>query len=80
VIVKKIKELSNGHFSYDNQKRLNHSNMEIPIFEAKMTRDSRLVYQVDVVPEDLSRYMLAHRGKDYLDRVNYRTRPVVTGE
>ncbi|ESK85770.1 hypothetical protein Moror_2448 [Moniliophthora roreri MCA 2997] len=119
VIVKKIKELSNGHFSYDNQKRLNHSNMEIPIFEAKMTRDSRLVYQVDVVPEDgdpkqaflfsiingfsysrtaLKIYgiythaqldkrlwsslgsQLARRGKEYLDRVNFRTRPVVTGD
>jgi hypothetical protein len=23
----------------------------VPIFEAKLTRDARLVYQVDVVPE-----------------------------
>jgi hypothetical protein len=37
------RELSNGHFSDDNQKRLNGSNADIPIYEAKMTRDSRLV-------------------------------------
>ncbi|EGN94529.1 hypothetical protein SERLA73DRAFT_114784 [Serpula lacrymans var. lacrymans S7.3] len=51
IIVKKIKELSNGHFSEDNQKRLAGSDNGIPIFEAKMTRDSRLVYQIDCVPE-----------------------------
>ena len=38
-----FRELSNGHFSEDNQKRLNGINTEIPIYEAKMTRDSRLV-------------------------------------
>ncbi|KAF9014907.1 hypothetical protein BDQ17DRAFT_1418043 [Cyathus striatus] len=51
VIIKKIKELSNGHFSDDNQKRLNGTDMDIPIYEAKMTRDSRLIYQVDCIPE-----------------------------
>ncbi|KAL0569504.1 hypothetical protein V5O48_012455, partial [Marasmius crinis-equi] len=51
IIVKKIKELSNGHFSTDNQNRLNHSSLEVPIYEAKMTRHVRLVYQVDCVPE-----------------------------
>ena len=38
-----FRELSNGHFSEDNQKRLNGPDTEIPIFEAKTTRDSRLV-------------------------------------
>ncbi|TFK38653.1 hypothetical protein BDQ12DRAFT_630422 [Crucibulum laeve] len=53
IIVKKIRELSNGHFSDDNQKRLNAgSTSGIPIFEAKMTRDSRLVYQIDCVPQE----------------------------
>jgi hypothetical protein len=37
------RELSNGHFSDDNQKRLNGPDTDIPIFEAKMTRDLRLV-------------------------------------
>ncbi|KAF9219473.1 hypothetical protein BS17DRAFT_760990 [Gyrodon lividus] len=50
IVVKKIKQLSNGHFSEDNQKRLNGSS-GVPIFEAKMQRDLRLVYQVDVVPD-----------------------------
>ncbi|KAH9931251.1 uncharacterized protein B0H18DRAFT_929734 [Fomitopsis serialis] len=50
VILKKIRELSWGHFSPDNQKQLTE-NAEIPIYEAKMTGDSRLVYQIDCVPE-----------------------------
>jgi len=51
IIVKKIKQLSNGHFSDDNQKRLNGPDAGIPIHEAKMTRDLPLVYQVDCVPD-----------------------------
>ncbi|KAG2091484.1 uncharacterized protein F5147DRAFT_822994 [Suillus discolor] len=49
IIVKKIKQLSNGHFSEDNHKRLNGPDTGIPIHEAKMTRDLRLVYQIDCV-------------------------------
>ena len=37
------RELSNGQFSADNQKRLNGHGMGVHIFEAKMTRDLRLV-------------------------------------
>lgn len=37
------RELSNGHFSDDNQKQLTGTEIDVPIFEAKMTRDSRLV-------------------------------------
>lgn len=37
------RELSHGHFSDDNQKRLIGADIPVPIFEAKMTRDSRLV-------------------------------------
>ncbi|KIK96874.1 hypothetical protein PAXRUDRAFT_273934 [Paxillus rubicundulus Ve08.2h10] len=51
IVLKKIKQLSNGHFSEDNQKRLNEPS-GVPIFEAKMQRDLRLVYQVDVVPNN----------------------------
>ncbi|KAH9891312.1 hypothetical protein C8Q73DRAFT_119576 [Cubamyces lactineus] len=51
IIVKKIRELSRGHFSEDNQKRLTGLDVEIPIYEAKMTSDTRLVYHVDCVPE-----------------------------
>ncbi|KAK7678071.1 hypothetical protein QCA50_019012 [Cerrena zonata] len=47
IIVKKIMELSNGHFSDDNQKKLNNTSVGVPIFEAKMTSDTRLVYQID---------------------------------
>ncbi|KAI0770957.1 hypothetical protein BD413DRAFT_613484 [Trametes elegans] len=61
IIIKKIKELSRGHFSDDNQKRLTGLNVEIPIYEAKMTGDTRLVYQVDCIPEfesDVERQVL----------------------
>ncbi|KAM5542264.1 hypothetical protein V8D89_004137 [Ganoderma adspersum] len=61
IFVKKIKELSNGHFSDDNQKRLTGLDVEIPIYEAKMTGDTRLVYQVDCIPEfesDVERQVL----------------------
>ncbi|KAI5991381.1 hypothetical protein EDC04DRAFT_2587409 [Pisolithus marmoratus] len=51
IVVKKIKELSNGHFSDDNQKRLDGTRSGVPIFEAKMQRDLRLVYQIDCVPD-----------------------------
>ncbi|KIN94541.1 hypothetical protein M404DRAFT_380130 [Pisolithus tinctorius Marx 270] len=51
IVVKKIKELSNGHFSDDNQKRLDGARSGVPIFEAKMQRDLRLVYQIDCVPD-----------------------------
>ncbi|KAF8895020.1 hypothetical protein CPB84DRAFT_1782432 [Gymnopilus junonius] len=51
IVIKKIKELSKGHFSDDNQKRLNGHQTDIPIYEAKMTRDSRLIYQIDCIPE-----------------------------
>jgi hypothetical protein len=43
IYMKKIKELSHGQFSSDNQKRLTGPGTEVPIFEAKMTGDSRLV-------------------------------------
>ena len=47
------RELSNGHFSDDNQKRLNGADASIPIYEAKMTRDSRLVVGVVLLLADL---------------------------
>ncbi|KAI0935696.1 hypothetical protein AcV5_004043 [Taiwanofungus camphoratus] len=61
IVIKKIKELSNGHFSDDNQKQLTGTEIDVPIFEAKMTRDSRLVYQVDCVSDfesDVERQVL----------------------
>ncbi|KAI9567008.1 P-loop containing nucleoside triphosphate hydrolase protein [Boletus coccyginus] len=52
IVMKKIKQLSKGYFSDENQKRLNGSSSSaIPIFEAKIQQDLRLVYQVDVVPD-----------------------------
>ncbi|KAK0456952.1 hypothetical protein EV421DRAFT_1698757, partial [Armillaria borealis] len=50
VTVKKIKELSCGHFTHNNQKRLSGSATEVPVFEAKVSRNLRLVYQIDIIP------------------------------
>ncbi|KAH7337929.1 hypothetical protein B0J17DRAFT_405385 [Rhizoctonia solani] len=48
MVSKKIKELSQGFFSDDNQKRLTGLNTEVPIYEAKVSRDLRIVYQIDL--------------------------------
>ncbi|KAH9924689.1 uncharacterized protein BXZ73DRAFT_50396 [Epithele typhae] len=46
IMVNKIEELRKGHFTPDNHKMLTNSAANIPIFEAKMDRDSRLVYYI----------------------------------
>ena len=38
-----FRQLSQGHFSPDNQKKLTGSATKLPIYEAKMTGDTRLV-------------------------------------
>ena len=49
------REISNGHFSEDNQKRLNRpSPTDVPVFEAKLSRDLRLVVS-------LSYYDVSHQ-------------------
>ncbi|KZP05200.1 hypothetical protein FIBSPDRAFT_1054221 [Athelia psychrophila] len=51
-IFKKMKELSHGYFSADNQKKLNGgSSSGVPVYEAKVNGNTRLVYQVDCVPD-----------------------------
>ncbi|KAF8193621.1 hypothetical protein K438DRAFT_1761756 [Mycena galopus ATCC 62051] len=50
VIVKKMRDLSNGDFSPDNYKQINGGNVEVPIYEAKVTEELRLVYQIDCAP------------------------------
>ncbi|KZP30395.1 P-loop containing nucleoside triphosphate hydrolase protein [Athelia psychrophila] len=51
-IFKKMKELSHGYFSADNQKKLNGgSSSGVPVYEAKVNGNARLVYQVDCVPD-----------------------------
>ncbi|KAI5997877.1 hypothetical protein F5J12DRAFT_895738 [Pisolithus orientalis] len=51
IVVKKIKELSHGRFSDDNQKRLDGARSGVPIFEAKIQQDLRIVYQIDCVSD-----------------------------
>jgi len=47
-----VRELSLGFFSDDNQKKLTGPRTEIPVFEAKMEGDTRLVYTVDCVVDE----------------------------
>ncbi|KAG1807540.1 P-loop containing nucleoside triphosphate hydrolase protein [Suillus variegatus] len=51
IIFKKIKQLSNGDFSDDNHKRINRPDAGIAIYDAKVTKDLRLVYQIDCIPD-----------------------------
>lgn len=44
-----LRELSHGQFSGDNQKRLAGSDNGVPIFEAKMHGDGRLVVGLTVI-------------------------------
>ncbi|KAF8336960.1 uncharacterized protein EI90DRAFT_3013934 [Cantharellus anzutake] len=44
----KIAQLSQGLFSESNQKRLEGAPTDVPIFEAKVTGDLRLVYRIDI--------------------------------
>jgi len=49
------RQLSQGHFSRDNQKSLTGPKTKLPVYEAKMTRDTRLV-----VREGYSQYKAPH--------------------
>ncbi|VDB92205.1 unnamed protein product [Peniophora sp. CBMAI 1063] len=51
---RKMQELSHGHLYGDNQKKLvgHKKNQLVPLYEAKITRDTRLVYQIHVVPDE----------------------------
>jgi len=51
LIVKKIRDLSQGNFSGVNQRRINFSGDGIPIFQANATYHARLIYQVDCVAD-----------------------------
>ncbi|KAJ2926880.1 hypothetical protein H1R20_g10209, partial [Candolleomyces eurysporus] len=61
-VIKKIVHLSKGRFHKDNQRRLNHLDVQVPVYEAKLPDDHRrLVYQIDCIPEydkDLERQVV----------------------
>ncbi|KAF9050293.1 hypothetical protein BJ165DRAFT_1341573 [Panaeolus papilionaceus] len=63
IVRRKIVDLSNGHFSHDNHKRLNGPKTEIPVYEAKMTGDLRLIYIVDCItsPTDNQVFLIRQR-------------------
>ncbi|ORY76949.1 hypothetical protein BCR35DRAFT_332754 [Leucosporidium creatinivorum] len=50
-VEKMLIALSHGDFGGDNQKQLVGNHGEVPIYEAKVLGDLRLVYQVDVLPQ-----------------------------
>ncbi|KAI5986328.1 hypothetical protein EDD15DRAFT_2373322 [Pisolithus albus] len=61
-IYKKIKELSNGQFSGDNQNRLDGTRSGVPIFEAYMERDLRLVDHHGTVSKSLDSSILSPKS------------------
>ena len=48
MVDRKIKALSTGHFSESNIKQLGKTTGDVPIYEAKCSRDVRIVYQIDL--------------------------------
>ncbi|KAI8983190.1 hypothetical protein BD414DRAFT_515715 [Trametes punicea] len=68
IIVKKIQELSRGHFSDDNHKKLTGLNVGVPIYEAKMSRNLRLVYQIHCIPDQSIIRIFGVYTHDQLDR------------
>ncbi|OCH84449.1 hypothetical protein OBBRIDRAFT_891791 [Obba rivulosa] len=53
IVVRKLKDLSHGLFSNDNQRRLNlnQSSSDIPIYKVVIAGEYRLVYQVHCIQE-----------------------------
>ncbi|EIN13221.1 hypothetical protein PUNSTDRAFT_128910 [Punctularia strigosozonata HHB-11173 SS5] len=51
IIVNKIKDLSHGHFSRDNQRPLTAHTTDVPIYAAWVTGDLRLVYHIGCIPD-----------------------------
>ncbi|KAI1785417.1 hypothetical protein LXA43DRAFT_899902 [Ganoderma leucocontextum] len=51
LVLKKVKDLSRGHFSSDNQILISDPENAVPIFKANVAGDTRLVYQVDCVTD-----------------------------
>ncbi|GJE94233.1 hypothetical protein PsYK624_104010 [Phanerochaete sordida] len=87
IIIKKMKELSNGHFSADNHKRLVGSPRNVHVFEAKMTGDTRLIHRIHIAQDldsgdDVQVILVfgvfSHseiRGKHFWNFVSYGYRP-----
>ncbi|KIM51667.1 hypothetical protein SCLCIDRAFT_33255 [Scleroderma citrinum Foug A] len=51
-VLRKIRQLSRGEFSGNNYKRLHGLSHGVPIYEADILSDLRLVYQIDCIPDD----------------------------
>ncbi|KAG6331849.1 hypothetical protein ID866_7241 [Astraeus odoratus] len=51
-VVNKIFQLSKGRFSGNNQRRLNGPSHGIPIYQAEVLSNLRIVYQIDCIPDD----------------------------
>ncbi|KAG8821829.1 hypothetical protein FRC18_011189, partial [Serendipita sp. 400] len=62
IVRNKMKQLSEGFFSRSNQKRLTGTDSEVPVYEAKMTNDTRLVYTIDCAPDSTGE--VSTRGSD----------------
>ncbi|KAF6765898.1 hypothetical protein DFP72DRAFT_865003 [Ephemerocybe angulata] len=51
-VIKRIVELSNGRFSHANMKRINSRRDRcLPVYEARLPGDRRLIYRIDCTPD-----------------------------
>ncbi|KAG9078420.1 hypothetical protein FRC06_008372 [Ceratobasidium sp. 370] len=51
IVQKKIKELSNGTFTFENHRMITGTAEYIPIYRARLASDLRILYQVDIESE-----------------------------
>ncbi|KAL4065818.1 hypothetical protein V8B97DRAFT_1117898 [Scleroderma yunnanense] len=51
-VLKKIRQLSRGEFLGNNYKMLHGPSYGVPIYEAEVLSNLRLVYQIDCIPDD----------------------------
>ncbi|KAM5542268.1 hypothetical protein V8D89_004141 [Ganoderma adspersum] len=66
IIIAKVKDLSNGNFTKDNHKKLTGGDVAVPIYEAKMTKNMRLVTSKTALSDKVN--MLLIRKRDVADR------------
>ncbi|KAG9097775.1 hypothetical protein FRC06_007201 [Ceratobasidium sp. 370] len=61
IVWKKIRELSFGQFTLDNQTAIIGTTSNIPIYRARVSSDLRIIYHVDVVSDKTGEF--DHQGK-----------------
>ncbi|CAE7084985.1 unnamed protein product [Rhizoctonia solani] len=56
IVRKKLRELSYGQFTADNQRVVHGSQQYIPIYRARLSSDLRIIYLIDLESDGFNRY------------------------